>query len=157
MNHFNITVSEFRDWFQRIGMRVHDCWVDLCHFPALGQIAVSWVTLCLSLPEGDWFSAVERDFPSIVRGIYACRKCWCFITINFAAFCCSWGCVTFLLCVFHIDWNSIGRTWGCWWWWVLLNDAVSDAVCRLVTDCAVQVHANPIFFRRSTMYKRRSL
>ena len=59
MNCFNITVSEFRDWFRRIGIRPRGCVFGLLLSHAIAQITLSSVS-----------SFIKRDY------LLACWMQW---------------------------------------------------------------------------------
>jgi hypothetical protein len=56
-NHTNITVAAICIWFQQIGTRPCGWQIGFRHSPAIAQITLSSVNLCLSLSEVERFCA----------------------------------------------------------------------------------------------------
>jgi len=56
-NHINITVSATCSWVQQTGMRPCGWQIGFPHSPAIAQIIISSVNLCLSLSEVEYFCA----------------------------------------------------------------------------------------------------
>jgi len=70
-------------------MRSHDLIVGFPHSPAIAQITLGSVKLCLSLREVHCFCALGNDtILQLLTVFYASRKCLYFITNKFSCFLC---------------------------------------------------------------------
>jgi len=58
--HINITVSAICNWFQQTGTRPCGWQIGFPHSPAIAQITLSSVNLCLSLWEVECFCAWQN-------------------------------------------------------------------------------------------------
>jgi hypothetical protein len=97
---FNATVSPFRDWFRRTGMRSSGWQVGFHHSPAIVEITLS--TVKLSLSEADWFRALwSVTLLQSFNVFYASKTCLYFVKNKPSCLLAFWGFV-FLLLVFHM-------------------------------------------------------